>query len=885
MASGHPSDPTDPTTTDLTTTDSPDGEVSAAGSHGPANRLAHESSPYLLLHAHNPVDWYPWGAEAIARARAEDKPLFVSVGYATCYWCHVMERESFANPEIAALMNRAFVNVKVDREERPDVDEIYMAATQILTSQGGWPNSVFLTPDLRPFYAGTYFPPVDRHGRPGFGTLVIAIADAWANRRDDVLMQAEELAEVIGRYLEQSGGPDGHDHGDHVHDGHAHEHGPGCGHDHGHGEGDGGHDHDHGHTHAPSALPTAPPSPEVARLARDRSLELLGRRFDPTWGGFGIAPKFPTASNLFLLLDSGQAGLTSPMLQTTLDRMLRGGIYDQLAGGFHRYSTDREWRVPHFEKMLYDQGLLLEVYARYHAATGDLEAARVVRETAQFLAAEMTSPEGALWSAIDAEVDGHEGAFHVWTRQQLATVLPAEDFAFAAPLLGFDGAPFFEPHQPGGGAYVLHLPAPLAEEASRRRTSGEALLAEFAPLRARLLAARAARKHPATDDKVLTDWNGLAIAGLAIAGKALAAPELVAQAARAADFVLTHLRAADGTLLHTWRAVGRPHAKIPAFLGDYAFLLHGLLALDAAESGGASSVAPSEAAAHSPVIPSGAPASAGAQSRDLDLPAAIHRRSSRWLTAAGDLAREMLRRLTDDRGGLYLAAASPDLLARSRDYLDGALPSSYGTAVLALLTLAERTADPVFLTAAHRALTVAGRQVETQPEGCRTLVRALVRYHQVAAAAAPEATTPTAVIHRDLGALLGRPVGGPPSPAAVLTAAVDLAASAPGTDWRVFSLHVAVAPGWHVYAPTVGEAAAVVAPITIIGQGCSVRSLVMPVATALPDAEPPVDVYAGGFTMTGELAVDTAPATLRIRYQACDDHRCLAPAEVVVPID
>jgi uncharacterized protein len=397
-----------------------------------ANRLARESSPYLRLHAGNPVDWYPWGSEAIAAARREDKPIFLSVGYSTCYWCHVMERESFSDPAVAAEMNREFVNVKVDREERPDLDEIYMLGTQLLTGQGGWPNSVFLTPRLEPFFAGTYFPPTDRGGRPGFPTVLRSMAHAWRERRDDVEAQAGELAGAIRHHLAEAE--------------------PG-----------------------PAALPGS----DLA----ERALEGLRRRFDGTWGGFGEAPKFPTPSNLWLLAAfAPERGDAAMMLAATLDGMARGGICDQLGGGFHRYSTDREWRVPHFEKMLYDNGLLLEAYAREHARSGSPEARRVALETAGFLAREMTSPEGGLWSAIDAETDGREGAFYVWTRAELGRALGEEDATFLAPILGFGDEPFFE-----GDAYVLHLPRPLDVAARERRIGRAELLAEIDPLRAQLL--------------------------------------------------------------------------------------------------------------------------------------------------------------------------------------------------------------------------------------------------------------------------------------------------------------------------------------------------------------------------------------------------------------
>ncbi|MDX1645108.1 MAG: thioredoxin domain-containing protein, partial [Thermoanaerobaculia bacterium] len=405
------------------------------------NRLAGESSPYLLLHRHNPVDWYPWGEEALTRSRREDKPIFLSVGYSTCYWCHVMERESFADESVAELMNRELVSIKVDREERPDLDEIYMVATQILTGHGGWPNSVFLTPDLEPFFAGTYFPPEERHGQPSFRRVVTSLAEAWKNRREEIEEQAKSVGRALSHYLERRNAP------------------------------------------APS-----PPDASVV----GRSVRALERLYDPRWGGFGGAPKFPTPANLYLLAEvATEDERAAEMLTGTLDQMARGGLFDQLGGGFHRYATDAEWKIPHFEKMLYDNGLLLELYALEWARTGDPEAARVARETIGYLEGEMLAPEGFFWSALDAETEGEEGAYYVWSRDELREVLGEEDFEFAAPLLGFDGAPFFE-----GSQYVLHLPRPLRVQAAQRQMTREELLADLDPLRARLLEARAARPRP-----------------------------------------------------------------------------------------------------------------------------------------------------------------------------------------------------------------------------------------------------------------------------------------------------------------------------------------------------------------------------------------------------
>jgi uncharacterized protein YyaL (SSP411 family) len=746
------------------------------------NRLAGESSPYLLLHRHNPVDWYPWGEEALARARREDKPIFLSVGYSTCYWCHVMERESFSDPRVAAVMNREFVNVKLDREERPDLDEVYMTATQILTGQGGWPNSVFLTPKLEPFFAGTYFPPADAHGRPGFAHVLEDLAGAWKLRRADVEQQAAEMAQAMRHFLEER------------------------------------------------ARPAAePPGPGACW----RSVDSLARRFDRQWGGFGGAPKFPTPSNLFLLLEMApERPDAGEMLAATLDAMARGGIYDQLAGGFHRYATDREWKVPHFEKMLYDNGFLLELYAREHARTGDPQAARVARETAAFLEREMTSPEGALWSAIDAETGGHEGAYYVWTRAEIEAALGEEDAVFAAPLLGFGGLPFFE-----GDRYVLHAPERWEEVARRRRLAPAELLGELAPLRARLLAARSLRPRPATDDKVLADWNGIAIAGLAAAGQLLDEPRLVAQAARAAEFVLREMRPAGGPLLHVWRG---GHARIPAYLADYVFLVRGILALYQATG------------------------------------------EARWRRTAAELTAEQSERLADPEGGFFVAGASPDLLFRSKDPFDGAAPAANAVAVLNLIELAERPAaapktagGPSWREQAAAALRAFAPLVEEHPEAVRMLAIAARRFRGAAPApieAAHEREAgagPLAMLEQEAEQLV--------------TVRLELEDAGAGA-WQSFRLALDVAPGWHLQANPPSESFLVAT--TVAAEGAELRGV------AYPAGEPqrvtfssrPIACYHGHCEIAGEVAPRAArpgaqgpSARLLLTYQLCDDHRCLPP--------
>lgn len=737
-------------------------------STGRTNRLARESSPYLQLHANNPVDWYPWGEEALARARSEDKPIFLSVGYSTCYWCHVMERESFSDPAIAERMNRDFVCIKVDREERPDLDDIYMAATQVLAEQGGWPNSVFLTPGLEPFFAGTYFPPADAHGRPGFPTVLHSLAHAWRERRREVEEQAGEVMRAIRSYLEGVASRGGE---------------------------------------------LAADDPALSALAG------LRRRFDATWGGFGGAPKFPTPANLLLLLElAPERPEADLMLGATLDAMGRGGICDQLGGGFHRYSVDREWRVPHFEKMLYDNALLLEIYARDFRRTGLAERARVARECAGFLLRELAAPEGGFWSALDAETDGREGAFYAWRRADLEAALGLEDATFAAPLLGFEGEPFFE-HD----AYVLHLPKPVDVAARERRMESRELLAELAGPRARLLAARAARPRPATDDKVLADWNGLTIAGLAVAGRVLDEPAWIDRAAHAAEFVLAAMRPAGGPLLHVWRA---GEARLPAYLGDYAGMLRGLLAL--AEVTGA----------------------------------------PQWIRAARDLAGEMVARLRAPDGGFFNAAAGDDLLVRPRDVFDGAIPAANALAALALLELAERTGEERWRVEAESTVRAFGALLGRQAESVRTL--ALAAHRLVTRGRGRDA----------LAALVAE---------ARRAATPHLELAPAGADgYRSFRLTIALGAGWHLAVPgeTGPEAATAGLGSRLDASQAELRQVRWPAAAEVGGPEPPAPDPAlpGTVEIAGEVRPQSAEARLVLRLQLCDDHRCLPPVDFDLPL-
>ena len=481
------------------------------------NRLIGETSPYLLQHAHNPVDWHPWGPEALDKAKAQDRPIFLSIGYAACHWCHVMERESFENPEIAALMNEHFVSIKVDREERPDLDDVYMAAVQALTGSGGWPMNVFLTPDLRPFFGGTYFPPEDRHGMAGFPRVLAAVADAYRSRRSEVEQQAGMLA---------------------------------------------------GHLQAQLAVP--PGDREPARRQLEAAAAHIGASFDGSHGGFGGAPKFPPSMTLeFLLRTWRRAGdpAVLTMVTRTLDAMAEGGINDQLGGGFARYSTDAQWLVPHFEKMLYDNALLAHAYLEGYRATGTERYARVARATLDFMLAELLTPDGGFASALDADSEGVEGRFYVWSHDEFMKVLTDaglddDERRLLAAYWGVTADGNWE------DTNVLHLPGAV-QAPSELISRG----------RAALLAARSSRPRPARDDKQIAAWNGLALRALGHAALVLREPRYADAARGLTGFIEAQL-VRDGDRL--WRTSRDGRAHTPAFCEDYLALADGLLTAHAA---------------------------------------------------------------------------------------------------------------------------------------------------------------------------------------------------------------------------------------------------------------------------------------------------------------
>ncbi|HUT54705.1 MAG TPA: thioredoxin domain-containing protein [bacterium] len=606
------------------------GQSHPAGAR--ANRLIREKSPYLLQHAHNPVDWYPWGPEALAAARQEDKPIFLSIGYSTCHWCHVMARESFEDREVAALMNDAFINIKVDREERPDLDSVYMTAAQLLSGGGGWPLNIILTPDQRPFYAATYLPKHSRLGRAGIMDLVPRIKDLWRSGRDKIASVAGQVTAALDRPLAECGGE----------------------------------------------------APGEATL--QAAFDQLASMHDPKNGGFGQAPKFPTPHNITFLLRCWKRfgdPRALEMAEAALQAMRRGGIWDHAGFGFHRYATDERWLVPHFEKMLYDQALLATAYTEAWQATGDEAYARTVGRIFTYVLRDMTSPEGAFYSAEDADSEGVEGKFYVWTEAEIREVLAPADADLLIEVMAVSAADNV-PEGPGlpPGANILHLPRPLRETAARLKMRAGELERKLDAALAELYGARASRVRPHQDDKVLADWNGLMISALARAAAALNEPAYAEAAAKAASFVLDKMTDGQGRLFHRWRG---GEAAVPGFLDDYVFMVRGL----------------------------------------TDLYEAVF--DPLYLRTAVALNRIVAGHFQDAAGGGFFQTAddAEAIIARHKDAYDGAVPSGNSVAMMNLLRIGRLTADPALERMAEgviRAFYCAARKA---PAGFTELLSAL----------------------------------------------------------------------------------------------------------------------------------------------------------------
>jgi uncharacterized protein YyaL (SSP411 family) len=619
-------------------------ETLLAADH-PTNRLARESSPYLLQHSHNPVDWYPWGPDAFEKAKKENKLVFLSIGYSSCHWCHVMERESFSNPDVAKILNDNFICIKVDREERPDIDNIYMTALNAFGRRGGWPLSMFLTADAKPIFGGTYWPPddkeIDGEKVRGFKSVLKVVREFQQKEPDKLKEQADQLAAATNAAL--AGTVRG-----------------------------------------------------IALVDLDRDLvagavEGVKEEFDPVYGGFGSpargfrGTKFPTPPYLRLVQHEAartKAKELTDLLAVTLDHMARGGIYDHLGGGFHRYSTERTWTVPHFEKMLYDNAQLVEVYADAYRATKNPFYRKVVQETLAFVGRELTSPDGAFYSALDADAEGEEGKPYVWTTKEIDAVLGGQDAELFKQVYG--GKTNFEER-----FIILTLSSAVTDKATELKLTPEQLESRLVPLRQKLFAVRAKRPRPFLDTKVLTSWNGEMIAGYAVAGEALGDKRYVATATRAADFLLKTMRTQDGRLLRSYGAAPgqAAAARLNGYLDDYAYLVHGLLCLHDADG------------------------------------------DKKWLDAAKALTDVIIQLHADKAGGFFYTSSDHEkLFARSKDQYDGAQPSGNSMAARNLVRLWQKTGDERYRIAAENTFKAFAGGLKANPTALTALAEALALY-------------------------------------------------------------------------------------------------------------------------------------------------------------
>ncbi len=845
------------------------------------NALIHETSPYLLLHTHNPVEWYPWGPEALERAKAENKPIFLSVGYSTCYWCHVMERKVFSNPKIAELMNQWFINIKVDREERPDIDEIYMTATQIMTQHGGWPNSVFLTPDLLPFFAGTYFPPEDSVGRPGFPRILRGVHDAWVNQRKLVVERSKQITAVIRQATSE------------------------------------------GIINADDIL--------IDRQLVESAVDYLTERYSADYGGFGDAPKFPSPTNLEFLLSEFQRRTKTPiridsqfasdldegklpkglrhtlenadislsenvvvsvkekgagwlitdvankqaysvkkdrdelkiyksadallkMISHTLDMMAYGGIYDQIGGGFHRYSVDAKWLVPHFEKMLYDNAQLAKVYLHTYQLTKEPLYRSIAEEIFEFVFREMTSTQGGFYSALDAEVDAEEGKYYVWTKAEIQKILGKKKAKLFAKVYGVDKGPNFESE-----TNILYLPSPIASVAKAEKKSEDIIRRQLDPLKKKLLAAREKRKPPLLDTKVITSWNGLMIDALAYGYEVLGDPSYRDAAQKAAEFILKHLRKSDGQLMRTYKD---DIAKYDGYLDDYAFLVRGMLGLYHATG------------------------------------------EDRWLKEAQSLTNTMIRLLWDNEdGGFYFTLADQEyLVVRTKNPYDSALPSGNAVAINNLLTLTRISGEKDYLDKAQKSLRNFASVMQQSPGGFMHMLLAANHYLSTDWIEATEAEEEQHAefalkLKEESGinpfsppkALSGKEIA-LPSGDEVVKISVSILSKERISLQRPFDIEVQleIDEGWHINANPASDDFLIPSTVSVSPDATvQVLSIKYPKGKLLDlsFSDQPLSVYEGVLTIQMQLQLkpgvsreEAFPVNLNLEYQACDDQRCLPPS-------
>ena len=743
------------------------------------NRLGETTSPYLLQHAANPVHWYPWGDEAFEAARRENKPIFMSIGYSTCYWCHVMERESFEDQEVADYLNEHFIAIKVDREERPDVDEIYMTATQLITGRGGWPMSVFLEPvELKPFYAGTYYPKLDRGTRQGFMTILAFIQGKWVNEATSVQQQADAVANAVI-----------------------------------------------------SRLTSNQQTTLLSMETVQKGVSQLLTRHDRTNGGFATAPKFPMPIYCDFLMEAGwETPQVKDAVKLTLDRMLMGGMYDQVGGGFHRYSTDGKWLVPHFEKMLYDNGQLVSTYANAYERTGESTYARVIEETLAYVNRELSAPDGGFFSAQDAETNHLEGETYLWRDSEFVEVLEnaglGDDVKFARAVYGINkGTNFRDPHHPEEPpSNVLHFVDHPSLLASTHGLSETEFNAKIDAIDAALLKVRDTRDQPLTDDKVITAWNGLMIAGFADAARVLKNDQWVERAQRAADFILTEMRNQNGMLLRTWRD-GQGGGE--AFLVDYAALIRGLLAIHGAN-------------------------------QDPDALASAIK--------LYDEARVLF--YVEGRGWYDTQEGQSDLFVRTRALSDGAVPAATSMILADLVSLAEITRDPRFRIDAMNSLNSESQLIDRAPTYAVVATQAMNKLHAT---------------HPELFGGSSGSTGTNSSPVKMSCTPRSIQLSA-GESVEI-TVQLSMTSAWHVNSNTPGNKYAIPLKFRALDDNISLEPS-WPEATTMVSAGESVQVY--GDTVSIPIVIRANESAkgqikLMVTWQACNAESCLESETKRIP--